>query len=1081
MPRPSPSLILLALAGCGLAADPVPAPKPVPVVPAAETVPAPPPRDDARTADLKARLPQVAWIVERDGRMWWQGADPSTAVAITAIDDHDLPVVETVCGPVAVQRRLLANERRDALAALLQLAPAAQQAGAKGLRLAEGPLTGLHLRSDELVVLPDGVLTKAEPSTADRAPEVAAIKRMVGDLQEALPKLGIDGPGRRALGDVLAKLSSSEDGGEIDDASPAFVRRVVRSGWLRQFFPTVDVDDRIEQAVRTAERPLAVRAWKGPGGELAEVRDAFGHGGWMLRTPSRSAWLTDHATPIYFGGMPPMVSVVEIAPGKDPLLAPADALLGARLWRQVDGDFEPLASWKPGSAVVCPDAAWDRAVPRRNRAPNVAGWLPPHILVTTLQGDVLALATTTGSVIPPRDATPAEGERFLAEAARALPDAAHLDLIGQHLLRYVYDSPDPRWPTLIGTKKDKGDIHQTALQTLATAAGGMIRGDCDDAAELYQTIAERQGRTAHVISLPSHAACAWAEKRADAWHVFLLQTGPALEFIDADPAKGLQNALAKTYKHFDDSDAFDPNGLGLLLRFSNENTRGSWRLSYRIFEDPEYARIMIDVQRDWHFSTYQRGIVIMQKMVSSETAEAKETANYRELSGLYSFTGQYAKAAEAHQKAIELTQGDALSSLYMNVELVGHLFAAGQNQRAREVAIDLLDHQIPAQRQALGQSLMQVGAQLAGVLTEHNARDLALRALRPALLMLNDRITESLGRKAARTAKPAADSNPVAGLQLLGDWLEGPEFDENLWDNHPALQQFRRLSALLAGSATAALEGSTPADRIGDADLQLAVRFAQVWLDRVAFRDVDEPGEALIRYATAGGVYATLLGEQQFGALVDAAAKPASLESAPARRVGGIAQVAMDAGWVRISPAYWTMKLMKLFDRDREDFDPVLASKLAKRAVEAEAAIDGTPLEHPRLAHQAHLARVIGALIDRDEKTLRACLRTVAERNDKDLRDDTAQWIGDCARRLPLDWFATVMTCWHQEVGPTKAEPFRGKQKYFWIAWRAALGKAPQHALLAAKLASDAFGGEDPSFGEEYQFMRSLLDPPKKP
>lgn len=1063
-------LSLLAIA-YACAAEPAPQPAPIKPTPIAETVQQPlppsPPALDPAVADLKSRLPAVPSVVERDGKLWWQGKDASQSVAFTAIDERRQPLVAAVCGPVTVQRRLIEDGRTDALAALLVLAPLAKEAGITGeLRLAEGPLTGLHLRGAEHVVLPGGVLTAHKLAEADRAADLRELSAAIELLKTEMAKLELDEPARRALGAVLDKLPLTEHNGELDDASPDFCRRVVRSGWLRQFFPTVQSDDRIEAAVRSAEKLVPVKSWRGTAGELAEVNDAFGRGGWMLRSSTRSAWLSEQPDPTYFSGLPSMVTVVEIEPGADPLAADAAKVMrGARSWRQADTDWMPVGSWTADGKLDLTAATWAAAVPRRNRSPNVGDWLPAHLLVLSPLGDVIALATPHGTVRPPRDGSAAEGERFLADAARALPDAANLDLIGQYLLRYVYDSPDARRPTLIGNKRDKGDIHQTALQTLATTGGGMFRGDCDDLAELYETIAERQGRTAHVIGVPGHAACAWAEKRADSWHVFVLQTGPALEFADAD----LGQALGKAYKHFDDSDTFDPNGLGVLLRFTDENQRGSWRLSYRIFGDPEYARIMIDVQKDWHYSTYQRGIAKMLALIDSNELEKKETANYRELSGLYSFTGQYVLAAEFHQKAIDLTASNALSSLYMDVELIGHLFDAGKDHRAREVALDLIERQLPAQQKALGPALMQVSAQLAGTLAGHKARDLALRSLKPGLAMFNDRLVEALGRKQQRAGKPEAVQHPVAGLNALGDWLEGPDFEQNLWDNHPALQQFRRLAQSLAGTAIACLDGAGQADLAADPDLQLVARFAQVWLDRVAFRDVDDPGEALMRYATAGTAYATLLGADRFQALLDAAPKPANLAEVPSRRVGGIAQVVLDAGWIKACPPYWTGRLMELFDRDRETFDAKEALALAAQALEASLAVRGTPLDSPRLTLQAHLVELIRALIAKDEPAMRANLKQVKQRGDKDWYDETSRTIGDTARRLDPAWFAAVLKAWDEEV---HYEP-----KYFWIAWRAALGKAPKHAQMAAELAVKQFPG-NPAFPEEFAFMRQVLVQP---
>lgn len=1062
------SLTLLALA-CSHAADPVPVPAPaVPPTPVADSIPAPPAMDPA-VADLKTRLPAVPAVVERDGRLWWQGKDAGEAVPFTGIDDQRQPLVETACGVVAVQRRLIEESRTDALPALLGLAALAKEAGlGEGLRMAEGPLTGLHLRNADAIVLPGGVLQRQDVAVADRGGEVAELREAIAALKAELPGLDMDEAARRALAAVLDKLPQTEHKGDIDDATPDFCRRVVRSGWLRQFFPTLQSDDRIENAVRVAERPQAAKRWGGPAGELAELRDAFGRGGWMLRSAQRSAWMADHPEPIYFSGVPPMVVVAELAPGADPLAAGAEAR-SARLWRRSDADWAPVARWSAGGRLEIGAGDWARTVPRRNRSPNVGDWLPAHMVVTSLMGDAQALATVHGTVIPPRDGSAAEGERFLADAARALPDAAHLDLIGQYLLRYVYDSPDPRRPTLIGNKQDKGDIHQTALQTLANTAGGMFRGDCDDLAELYETIAERQGRTAHVIGVPGHAACAWAERRSDAWHVFVLQTGPALEFADADPKMGLQNALGRAYKHFDESDAFDPNGLGVLLRFTDENQRGPWRLSYRIFEDPEYARIMIDVQKDWHFSTYQRGIAKMQALIAAGVRNGKdestETANFRELSGLYSFTGQYALAAEYHQKAIDLTPDEPVSALYMDVELIGHLFDAGKSHRAREVALDLIERQIPAQAKALGPSLMQVGAQLSGILARNQARDLGLRALRPALAMFNERLLEVLGGR-KQQGKAADALQPVAGLHALGDWLEGPAFDENLWDNHPALLQFRRLAQYLANSSIACLDGAGQAALSADPDMQLAARFAQVWLDRVAFRDIDDPGEALFRYATAGKAYATLLGSDRFQPLLDAAQPPPAGSEPPRRRIGGIAQVVVDAGWIKASPSYWSAQLFEMFERDKEGFDAQRALRLADMCLAAADALKGGKLDHPRLALMTHLTAIVKALIAKDEAALRARLAVVRQRADKDWYDQTSQWLGDTARHLDAAWYAKVLAAWDEEVGY--------KPKYFWIAWRAALNKAPKQALMAAELAARRFSS-DPAFTDELQFMRKVL------
>ena len=114
------------------------------------------------------------------------------------------------------------------------------------------------------------------------------------------------------------------------------------------------------------------------------------------------------------------------------------------------------------------------------------------------------IVVADGILRPPSEPSTAEAERFLDDAARMLPDAGSLDLIGQYMVKYVYDSPDPTRPLLIGNRDDSSDIHQTAHQTLATVANGVCRGDCDDLSEIYQDIAARQGKLGYVISLPGH-------------------------------------------------------------------------------------------------------------------------------------------------------------------------------------------------------------------------------------------------------------------------------------------------------------------------------------------------------------------------------------------------------------------------------------------------------------------------------------------------------------------------------------------------------------------------------------------------
>ncbi len=992
---------------------------------------------------LAERLPKVPSLVVRDGKLWWEGAGVAIPVAPVDVGDGN-PFLDTAIGRLEVDRSLMAAHRPEAVLAVPTLVAAAQAAGlgADGLILREGALAGLHLRGTSAVVLSEGVLRKVEVPAADRQADTGGIATAVSALTEALSSTRLDDLGKASVVGVLQLLAAPDGKRELDELTPAMARRLVREGWLEGLLPGVAAVAPLAQAVRASEVLHPTVLYEGPGLRLAEVKDAFGNGGWVLTTPARSAFLRVHPEPQYHWNMARMSLAVDLPPGTDPCTSLTKPI-SARLWR----GSTKVAQWTPASGLQVEDSVWRDAVPAKGKRgvdPNaVTNFLPPHMTVSGLNGDIAGIITRNGFLAAPATGQPKDQERFLREAAAQLTDPAHLDLVGEYLVTYVYDSPDSRFPGLVGSKQVKGDIHQTAEQTVSTAVGGICRGDCDDVAELYQNIAERQGRTAIVLSLPGHAALAWAEKKEDGkWHVFVLQTGPALEFVDVE----LPKALEAAYKSFDESDAFDVNGLGLLLRFSGENTRSSWRLSWRIFAEPDYARAMIEVQRDWHYQTYQRGIATMQGMIAKGDLD---TANYRELSGLYSFTGQYDLAAEFHRKALDATpQPD--SRLYMKNELIEHLLNGGQTVEAVKVAEGILDQDYPALRAQLGPSLWQAGLQLAVTLNHHQQQDLAVRVLEEAL------------QEAPRDQVPALSDN----IERLIAYLDSPKFSQSTWENSGQFLQLRHLAASYAGLSISLIRDQGPGGLATRPPLRAAAGQAQRWLDRIAFRDADDVGDVAARYALAARLYAAIVGPEAFDRLVAEAPLP-TVDRDHAQRVGGLAQMHLDLPWIRASVPYWWSRIADRFERERKELDaPALALEVA-RLKEAYGAVRALGHEDIQLDHQHHLALLVGALVARDEAGLRERLRYVADKNDKRLRDDTAQWLGDTARFLPMDWYARVIAVWQEELDY--------KPKWYWIAWRAALQGGPQHALLVASKAAARYA-DDPSFVEEYQFMRRLLE-----
>jgi hypothetical protein len=1039
------------------AADEKPAVESTPAKTETSTVAPPVPTAPAQTSakELLDSLPTVTSLVERDGKAWWVGSEPTAQYEITLVDKDGNAVIKTELGTLTVQRRLLVDNRQDAVGELQALLAHVKgaQIDPTALVLREGILTGIHLFSDALIVLNEGVLKRADPPASERKDDKVAVQQAADTIIAAYAKTNLDEPGKKSLTDVLQRLSREDGSEELDEVSPSFARRLVRGGWLRSILPTLAAEvTALENAVAQAEQYKPLMSYIGTGLQLAEVSDSFNRRSrWILITPTRSSYVQAHETPLYYWALPtpgPTLAV-DLVAGSDPMAVnEAKKITRLRLFQ----GFQKLAEWNKEKGFIADETTWRKTYPtsgHRSIDENaISNVMPPHILVTALNGDILALQVPKGSLIPPRDGSTSEAERFLSDAAKLLPDPAHLDLIGEYILAYVYDSPDTRFPFLVGNRQVKGDIHQTAVQTIATATCGMIRGDCDDLSELYQAIAERQGRTAHVISLPQHAAVAFAEKKDDGkWYAYALQTGPALEFSD----EKLPVALQKLYTSFDEGETFDPNGLGLLLRFSGENTRGPWRLSYRIFSEPDYAKTMIDVQRDWHYQTYQRGIKKMKKLIADGD---HDNANYRELSGLYSFTGEYDKAVAYHEEALKRTD-DPENRLSLTIELVQHLFEAKQDDKARAVSLDILEQQIPAlkkdpaYKERMAATLPHIGLQLSGALAHGKAYDLALRALK--ITQLDDM---------------------SAKITQVGKWLGGADYNQRTWENAPQLLGLRRHFQMYVGMANEVLAGSHNDELITNADLQLAARTVQDWLNQIAFYDVDEPEDALNRYATAGQFYAHMLGEERFDALLASAELPKNNERDHAKRIGGLAQLQVDLPWIKLSVPYWTGRLMELFERERTTLDKDAVNRYAQHIRAAYEACAKLGLDHPLFDRNYHLSQVIVAMVTNDDKLLRERLEWIKVKDDKRLRDDTAQWMGDIARFVTLERYKTQIKAWEDVLNY--------KPKWFWIAWRAALNQAPQHALLVAEMAKNKFK-DDPSFSEEYDYMKELFAQPAAP
>jgi tetratricopeptide (TPR) repeat protein len=756
---------------------------------------------------------------------------------------------------------------------------------------------------------------------------------------------------------------------------------------------------------------------------------------WTLVTRERVGYSRAALAPAYFTNTTPARLVVRLPPGSDPL-RDAARWQSAELWAGADR----LATFSETSGFRAEEQAWRSAFP--SSGPGVE-WatlpdsLPPHLLVTAPDGDVLALATAFGVVHPARSGAAADAEKFYAEAARALPDPAHLDLIGEYLLMYAFDSPDPRDPSLLGTRLVSGDIHQTAAQTLATTAGGMMRGDCDDLSELDQVIAERQGHNPQMIGLPAHAALVWAEKRADgSWLTYLLQTGQPLVF----PGATLPESLELAYKSFGSGELFDRTKLEILLRFSGENTRSSWFLSYRIFEDPNYARTMIDVQRDWHFQTYQRAIVKMQALIAGGD---QDPANYTELAGLYHYTGQYDLAAATLGEAIQRSDpGETRVS--MEIDRVVALASAHRAEEARSFAEALRDDEIPALEKSLGSRLDEARLSLADALmVERSDPAFALDVL-------------------ANDLTPQVNSE----ISTLDESLQAPKLDLETWrtQTEPLRDRLRWYVSSSLGILYATRQGELAAAP-ARAALVAAVRR---WIELIAFRELDPSESPLTRYAVIGRLLEATSDPGQALARIEAAPLPGDPKVDHRKRGAGPEQEQRDLSFARVSTSFWSAELAALFAKENTTLDPARVADLAARAEGARAEARTLGLDHPSFEHELREDRLVAALVADDEPRLRAALHEIKLENDRRVRMNAASWIATVARFQSVDRFARVVEIWREEVDY--------KPMWFWIAWSAALNGAPDQALLVARLAAREFR-DDRAFVEEYHFMQRRYSP----
>ena len=967
-------------------------------------------------AALAAALLSRSDLAVRDGTLRW--AEHAVRWGIPGA----YLVLDTDAGLVEIAWSL-ADPAFDApLAALAALQAAAPSSGTRAARLRFEPLLGATVLETRGGFVHEGRSWQRDASGPLRDAARAHAERAHAELREARAELDawiesseLGEPGRAALRDTLARLDL-RDAEAKGYPAPSALRRMLRHGWLDRLTRGDPRAARLREAVERASVLQPLERTRAGEAAIEQLEDAFGHTARTLRSAAATRYEVALEDPAYFAEAPDTTLVVDLPAGADPLAA-APRPLAARVFQ----DRVPIASWDEAEGFRGWPERWQRrAIPP---AEERDGWvlrdaIPAHVRITSARGDVQRLITAYGALEPERASSSEAREAWLNAAARALPDAAHLDLLGEFLFAYAHDSPEPHWPELLGTPQRLGDIHQTTAQTLATEAGGMYRGDCDDLSELYQEIAKRQGRNAHLIGLPAHAALAWAEPDADgSWRTYVLQTAPPL----AVRGDTLEKSLEETYRSFDAEAPLHADQLEVLLRFAGDNTRDTYYLSSRIFADSAYARRMIDLQENWHGWTLGRGL----RLAESEAARpGAAVAELLELGSLLERTGQLAASAAVLGRALAQSRGGA-ERAELAIQQVEVLFDAGQADAARRVVGQLLDTWIPELERG------------------EDALELTLRTrLADALL--------TRGRDRA------------AGLEILAQRIAPVLARRRHW--YRSSEERYRIEEFMELAVSALHDTSQTALSHGD-DWRALSKLAGEWLAGPAFVALQASESVLKAYGLLGRYLEAVEGVERYRVLARAAAPPTSAERDHAAVVRRPGQVRIDAGWVGVSPHYWWSALLDLVAFDRRTLARRDALELAMQLRVARVRAEELGLGHASFAGYLLQSEIATALAANDLPRLRSALAGARESGDWERGKTAAFWVEEIGRRLPLERFESAMDGAIVEL--------RSRPLLLQIAWRAMRAGATQHALAAAQAAARA-SPKDAILAEEYAFMRQL-------
>ena len=267
------------------------------------------PADQARAQAALALRLQIGdfSLLHASGRglLWQHGPHQ---VVIEQVDEQYATVASQL-GSIQVALPLLQTNDSAHLQTFVSLLSLAEREGlpiqpgsVSGLRYQFSPLTGLRLIGQGVVVIPEGVLRQVTDSP-DRANDINTVETAVQALLARLPEAGLDSHGQQTVEHLLAQLSLPQpldlEGDEVD---PEFSRGLLRHGWLAEQLP--DHQDwpevsALQQAVESLETKRPAVEFRGEAGVIQQLGDAFGNGGWMIRTAERCSVALTPSQPLW--------------------------------------------------------------------------------------------------------------------------------------------------------------------------------------------------------------------------------------------------------------------------------------------------------------------------------------------------------------------------------------------------------------------------------------------------------------------------------------------------------------------------------------------------------------------------------------------------------------------------------------------------------------------------------------------------------------------------------------------------------------------------------------------------------------